>query len=403
METRVFRSGDIAQAAQILRNGGLVAVPTETVYGLCGDGLNAKAVQQIYETKGRPEVKPLSLMVHSPSVIERYCVDVPQAAYHLAKRFLPGPLTIILKSRENVPEIVRAGGATVGIRCPNHPLTIALLRELDSPLAGPSANPSGAESPKTAEMVLRYFDGKIDGVLDGGACGIGVESTLFDMSQTPYRILREGALGGDEILAALRENLVVLGITGGSGGGKTTALNAVQARGGLVLDCDAIYHELLKTDEELLGALRNRFPSAFESGALEIKKIGAIVFAEPESLKELNAITHRFVMAEVERRLNSFAINGGRLAAIDAIALIESGLAKSCKAVIGISAPKEQRIARLMRREGISREYALLRINAQKSDSFFAENCDYILENNGTISDFDEKCRNMINLLMEEK
>ena len=112
------------QAAELIRTGGLVAVPTETVYGLAGNGLDPEAVHRIYEVKGRPEVKPLSLMVHDAAAMEHYCEDVPEAAYVLAEKVWPGPLTIVLKAKPCVPSIVRAGGETVGLRCPDHPLTL---------------------------------------------------------------------------------------------------------------------------------------------------------------------------------------------------------------------------------------------------------------------------------------
>ena len=144
---------EIAQAADAIRAGQLVAVPTETVYGLAGNGLDPAAVAQIYEVKGRPAVKPLSLMVHDASAMAHYCVDVPPAAYTLAEAFWPGPLTIVLRAQDCVPEIVRAGGETVGLRCPDHPATLALIEAAQLPLAAPSANPSGAPSPKPADDV----------------------------------------------------------------------------------------------------------------------------------------------------------------------------------------------------------------------------------------------------------
>ena len=172
MKTAVLRE-DMTAAARIIRDGGLVAVPTETVYGLAGCGLNEDAVLQIYEVKGRPAVKPLSLMVPDAEALERYGVDVPEQAKLLASRFWPGPLTVVVKARGEIPPIVLAGGKTVGLRCPDHPLTLRLLRECALPLAAPSANPSGEESPKTAQQVLDYFDVIIDCVFDGGPCGLG--------------------------------------------------------------------------------------------------------------------------------------------------------------------------------------------------------------------------------------
>lgn len=318
---------EIAQAADAIRAGQLVAVPTETVYGLAGNGLDPDAVAQIYEVKGRPAVKPLSLMVHDASAMARYCIDVPPAAYTLAEAFWPGPLTIVLRAQDCVPEIVRAGGETVGLRCPDHPATLALIEAAQLPLAAPSANPSGAPSPKTADDVLAYFDGQIAAVIDGGPCGIGLESTLVDLSHTPYRILRSAAVADDAVWDALVQKMHIVGITGGTGCGKTTALMELERRGALVIDCDAVYHELLASNTAMLAEINARFPGTIENGVLQRKKLGAVVFADAAALDDLNAITHRYVRAEVQSRLRAWARQGGTVAAIDAIALIESGLA----------------------------------------------------------------------------
>lgn len=377
----------------IMRGGGLVAVPTETVYGLAGNGLDEKAVAEIYEVKGRPEVKPLSLMVHGAASMERYCENVPPQAYTLAKKFWPGPLTIVMKAKPCVPEIVRAGGETVGLRCPDHPLTLELLEKSGVPFAAPSANPSGEPSPKNADSVLKYFDGKIDAVLDGGECGIGCESTLIDLSRTPYRILRQGALPADEIADAFVDSMKIIGITGGTGCGKTTALNELERRGALLIDCDAVYHRMLETDRPMLDEIEKYFPGAVVDGKLDRKALGAVVFTDEEALRDLNIITHRHINLEIRRILREHAMNGGTLAAIDAIELFSSGLAKRCTATIGVIADREVRIDRIMRRDGISREYAMMRVNAQRPNEYFIQKCSHVLENNGSQEEFIEKCR----------
>ena len=180
----------------------------------------------------------------------------------------------------------------------------------------------------------------------------------------------------------------IIGITGGSGCGKTTLLHCIAEKGGLVLDCDAIYHRLLLEDTALLSAIESRFPGVVECGVLQRKKLGNMVFSDENALLDLNKITHSAVKAEVQRQLAS---NPG-LAAIDAIALFESGLQQLCHTTVAVTAPREDRIARLMARDGISREYAQKRIDAQRTDREFATMCQYVLENNGDIGAFRAKC-----------
>ena len=181
---------------------------------------------------------------------------------------------------------------------------------------------------------------------------------------------------------------MILGITGGTGCGKTTLLNCIAERGGLILDCDAIYHDLLRTDPALSSAIEARFPGSVENGALQRKKLGNLVFSDEKALEDLNAITHGAVKAEVLRRLPEKP----RLAALDAIALSEGGLATLCDITVAGTAPEEARIQRLMVRDGIGRDYAKRRIAAQKSAEWFRERCDYCLENNGTQADFQKTC-----------
>ena len=181
---------------------------------------------------------------------------------------------------------------------------------------------------------------------------------------------------------------MIIGITGGTGCGKTTLLQIIQELVGTVLDCDAIYHHLLQTDKSLLSSIENHFPGTVHNGVLERKALGRIVFADTNALLELNRLTHSAVKAEVLRRLE----RKPSLAAIDAIGLFESGINELCQLTVAITAPEDTRISRLMNRDGISREYALARIAAQPSQEEFSKRCDYVLVNDSTPEAFREKC-----------
>lgn len=192
-------------AAGILRRGGLVALPTETVYGLGADGLNEAAVENIFRVKGRPQDNPLILHLADAGEIPRYCHHIPPAAYALAAAFWPGPLTMVLPARDLVPRRTTAGLSTVAVRCPEPEITRQIIRLAGVPIAAPSANLSGKPSTTTAEHVLHDHDGKIDAVVDGGPCRVGVESTIVDLTVTPPRLLRPGGVTVEQLRAVLGE------------------------------------------------------------------------------------------------------------------------------------------------------------------------------------------------------
>ena len=208
MHTFIIRD-ELSRAAEVIRNGGLVAVPTETVYGLAANAFDPDAVQRIYDVKGRPEYKPISLLISGMEDVERLAVNIPGEAKLLAERFWPGPLTMVLRKDRSVPEIVTAGGDTVGLRCPDHPQTLGLIKLAGLPLAAPSANPSGSESPKDFDKVMEYFDGKIDCAIDGGRCSVGSESTILDMTTYPFRIIRQGSLPREKLASILGEDKIL--------------------------------------------------------------------------------------------------------------------------------------------------------------------------------------------------
>lgn len=192
---------DIERAASFLRNGEVVAIPTETVYGLAANALDARAALKIFEAKNRPSFDPLIVHISGPEKLQVYTNNVPVLAQQLGEKFWPGPLTIVLPKQENIPDVISSGLPTVGLRCPAHPLALELLSNLDFPLAAPSANPFGYISPTTAQHVVDQLGGFIPYILDGGPCAIGVESTIVGFEEEGVFVYRLGGL----TLEALRK------------------------------------------------------------------------------------------------------------------------------------------------------------------------------------------------------
>ena len=522
----------VRDAAAILRRGGLLGIPTETVYGLGADALNEDAVSRIFLAKGRPQDNPLIIHVPDASWLERYCRDVPPAAYRLAERFWTGPLTMILPRRDIVPLQTTGGLETVGVRCPNHPVTLAIIEAAGVPIAAPSGNTSGRPSPTTAAHMIEDMDGRIDGIVDGGPCTVGVESTIIDLTVTPPRLLRPGGLPLESLRQVLGEVAVdkavtgllaagerprapgmkyrhyaphapvtvvtgepersarriqgllsdtagvicfdeyaplfpghiihklgpaadksaqarhvfdalrtfdgtdvteifaqcpddgglglavanrlkkaagfhlidadrplIVGLTGGTGAGKTSALAALEDLGGTVLDCDAVYHQMLRTDPALREAITAAFGPVFcPDGSLDRQKLGTLVFSDHAALDRLNAIVYEYLPPELLRRAQ-----GHTLVGLDAISLMESGLGRLCACTVAVLAPAEDRVRRIMARDGISEDYARLRISAQQPDAFYRERCSHILENNcATPAQFREQARIFFRSMLRE-
>lgn len=209
METQLLKNTteDIQKAGRILADGGLVAIPTETVYGLAADALSGEAVAKIFAAKGRPMDNPLIVHIADFADIEKFDLvsEIPASAYKLAEKFWPGPLTMIMKKGEAIPDEVSAGLSTVAIRFPSHIVAQKIIKAVGTPIAAPSANLSGSPSPTTAQHVMNDMDGKIEAVLDGGVCEVGLESTVITLATDVPRVLRPGGITAEQLREVLGE------------------------------------------------------------------------------------------------------------------------------------------------------------------------------------------------------
>ncbi|MCK9525103.1 MAG: L-threonylcarbamoyladenylate synthase, partial [Limnochordia bacterium] len=199
--TRILRPQEIGEAARLLAEGKVVAFPTETVYGLGANALNPQAVAAIFQAKGRPQDNPLIVHLSEGGQVEAFVKDIPAQARLLMERFWPGPLTFVLEKTERIPSVVTAGLETVAVRVPDHPIALELLKQIEFPLAAPSANVSGRPSPTRAQHVLADLDGLIPAILDGGETGWGLESTVLDCTVWPFRLLRPGGVTLEDLRA----------------------------------------------------------------------------------------------------------------------------------------------------------------------------------------------------------
>ena len=216
MET-LFLSAQAAQtaalAAELIRQGELVAIPTETVYGLGANGLDEAAVAKIFQAKGRPQDNPLILHLYGAEQMADYCEQIPEVAYQLAEKYWPGPLTLVLPAKAIVPKRTTGGLSTVAVRCPDSEITREIIRLSGVPLAAPSANISGKPSTTTAEHVRHDHNGRIAAIVDGGSCRVGVESTIVDLTEQPARLLRPGGITPEQLVEVLGELTVDKAVT----------------------------------------------------------------------------------------------------------------------------------------------------------------------------------------------
>ena len=276
----MVNDADIARAAAILRDGGLVAFPTETVYGLGANALNERAVARVFEVKARPRFDPLIVHIAEMEWLPRLTADFPPLAMQLAEKFWPGPLTLVLPKTSAVPDLVTAGGCTVAVRVPDHPVALRLLRAVDLPIAAPSANPFGRISPTCAEHVREQLGPRIDLILDGGPCRVGVESTVLQLTPQGPLLLRHGGTTLEEI----EELIGKVRVATGSGAGLPTP--------GLVSPGTLPQHYAPRT---ALVVVETREPASVGVGEGEPvsgQRVGLLAFCEGDQ-------TSRFVQVEI--------------------------------------------------------------------------------------------------------
>lgn len=207
METKFLKADQINQAVSLLKDGEIVAVPTETVYGLAADALNENAIAKIFQAKNRPADHPLILHIQSHSQINDWAINISEDAKKLAQHFWPGPLTMILQKNNRVSSLITGGLDTVGLRVPDHPVALALIKKLGNGIVAPSANAHKKTSPTKPEHVLKTLDGKIAAIIDGGPCSVGIESTIIDMTKPIPVIVRPGAITAKMIKAVINKTV----------------------------------------------------------------------------------------------------------------------------------------------------------------------------------------------------
>ena len=516
MNTKFYKNCDtaeLAEVAEILKNGGLVAIPTETVYGLAANAYNGEAVSKVFEAKGRPTDNPMIVHISKLEEIYPLVTEFPEKAKALAEAFWPGPLTMILPKSDLVPREVAPRLETVAVRMPSHPIARKIIELAGVPLAAPSANSSGSPSPTTAQHVIHDLDGKIDGVVDGGECDVGIESTVITLATDVPRLLRPGGITveqlesvlgkvdvdpaviseledgvapaspgmkykhyspkaqvyivegslesfkfvidseheegdmalcfngeekdipipclsfGDEddlnsqahlLFAELRrfdelkakrvfvrapssegvglgvynrllraaafkviKPPVIYGLTGQTGAGKSTVASMLSEKGYLIVDGDVAARAVVEKGSSVLDKLAEAFGDDIldEGGNLIRSALAQKAFATEENRQKLNSITHpavtRWSIAYIKENLT--AEHKGVV--IDAAAIFDSDIQRYCAKMIVVTAPQEIRLERILGRDSITREAAMLRINAQKDEQYYKERADILVRN----------------------
>ncbi len=518
----------INEAARLLRDGQLVAVPTETVYGLAADALNPKAVASIFAAKERPMDNPLIVHIADVADWDPLVKEIPDNARRLAEAYWPGPLTIILPAADHIPNEVRGGLSTVAVRFPADPVAQAVILHSGCPLAAPSANRSGSPSPTNAARVMEDMQGRIAAVLDGGDSAVGVESTVISLCGDKPRLLRPGGitpemleeilgpieideavthalklgataaspgmkykhyapraqvrlikgtaaayidyvnahaadgvaalcfdedaahlsvpcvpyghrddpleqahrlfdalrqldeLGAQTVYAAcprpqgvglavynrliraaafdIINTIRVIGLTGPTGAGKSLVADTLRAAGLPIVDADRVARQITEPHTDCLKNLCAAFGDEIlqDDGSLNRKELARRAFATPETTEQLNRITHPAIMAAIKQQLEDLTDEGHPLAVLDAPLLYEAGADALCDRILTVTAPAELRLARIMARDGLDREAAMMRMNAQPSDDFYIRDGVTVLTNDAAPEALIEQARAIV-------
>ena len=533
METKLLRdtTEDITTASQIIRDGGIVAMPTETVYGLAANALDGNAVRKIFKAKGRPMDNPLIVHVSSVKMAEDLHLyrEFTKEAKALAEKFWPGPLTIILPKGDCIPDEVSAGLSTVAVRCPSHKVAQKLIELSGKPLAAPSANISGKPSPTKFQHCVNDLMGRADAIIDGGECAVGVESTVVTLATNPPRLLRPGGvtveqlesvLGkveiDDAVLDKLKENEVasspgmkykhyapsaqvylvkgrefvkfvnrvsdsttavvcfdedksrinsvtypigsrndyfshahkifdvlrqidkdenikkvfaplprvegvslavynrlirasafriinadayVIGLTGPTGAGKSTASKIFEKQGYHIVDTDKIARKAVEKGSPLLKKIAKAFGEDVinDDGTLNRKLLAKRAFEIREKTEILNSITHPYIYEKALLEIEEYSNKGCDKFILDAPVLFESGGEKYCKKTVAVISSLEKRIERIIKRDNLTHNEAMRRINAQHSDDYYTDRADLVLYNNGEQRELENEIIRLIN------
>lgn len=386
----------IAHCAEIIRQGGLVVFPTETVYGIACRGDDETAIKSLYEAKERPLDKPLLAHLYDISQADEIAY-LSHREKKLIKRHAPGPLTVIARKKPCVPDIMTSGGDTVGLRFPSDQIGLEFMRACGCVLAATSANISGEAAGITGEQAAKELFGRVDAIIDTGKTKIGLPSTIVSL-KNGAKILREGAIDGETILRELSMPDVI-GVCGRSGSGKSTFCSELQKRGYTVIDTDEVYHSLIADGgSECTEALCTRFGDDILSGGIiDRSKLRQIVFADKKALDDLNAVSHRYVLSKVEKIIAEHV--GEEMIFVDIPLMFESGFDSRCDITVCIWADDAVCAERICARDSISPADAKKRLSKQGD---FRARCDIVIDNSGNTNELKSKVDGFLKKVRDE-